>query len=100
MASSPIARGVLVLAWAASACGPRNSGSPDAVYRDARAMLKEGRLEAALAAAENGFRQEPSWRFRMLKAEALISINPSLPYEILQSTEPIPSPDLEVRRKL
>ncbi len=47
--------------------------SADSAYREAKAFLDKGELKQALAAAEQGFRKEPSWRFRLLKAEILLS---------------------------
>src|SRR5580704_8583783 len=54
-------------------CGWRSAGSPDAVYRDAHRLLRRGELKAALAQVETGLRQEPSWRFRLLKTEILLT---------------------------
>jgi CHAT domain-containing protein/Tfp pilus assembly protein PilF len=47
--------------------------SADSAYREAKAFLDKGELKPALAAADQGFRTEPSWRFRLLKAEILLS---------------------------
>src|SRR5580698_925070 len=53
-------------------CGcTRQSG--DSMYREAKTFLDKGDLKPALAAADRGFRNEPSWRFRLLKAEILLS---------------------------
>jgi CHAT domain-containing protein len=46
--------------------------SPDARYTKARLLLKEGKLDAAMREAEAGAQAEPSWRFRILKADVLI----------------------------
>ena len=54
-------------------CAWRSAGSPDAVYRDAHRLLRRGELKAALAQVETGLRQEPSWRFRLLKTEILLT---------------------------
>jgi len=54
-------------------CAWRPSDSPAAVYRDAQALLRRGQLKAALAKAESGLRAEPSWRFRLLTAEIMLT---------------------------
>ncbi len=73
MPSGPqIARGGLALILLAG-CSWRAAGSPDATYRDAERLLRRGELKEALAKAEAGLRSEPSWRFRLLKAEILLT---------------------------
>ncbi len=54
-------------------CAWRSAGSPDAIYREAHRLLHRGELKAALAQAETGLLQEPSWRFRLLKTEILLA---------------------------
>lgn len=51
----------------------RRPPSPDDLYHNAETLLRQGRLKQALAAADSGLRVEPSWRFRLLKVEALLS---------------------------
>src|SRR5215469_7390731 len=48
----------------------------DTWYRRAEALLHEGKLEAARSAAEAGYREEPSWRFRLLEIEILLRLDP------------------------
>ncbi len=45
----------------------------DSLYRDAQSLLRRGDLKTALAKAEAGLRAEPSWRFRLLKTEILLT---------------------------
>jgi CHAT domain-containing protein len=50
-------------------CG-RRSADP---YRETVALVKRGELKAALESADAGLRAEPSWRWRLLKAQILIT---------------------------
>jgi CHAT domain-containing protein/Flp pilus assembly protein TadD len=45
--------------------------SPDDRYQKGRLLLKQDRLDEAMAQAEAGLRAEGSWRFRILKADIL-----------------------------
>ena len=47
--------------------------SPDVRYREGRLLLKQGKLAEAMREADAGMRAEPSWRFRILKADILVS---------------------------
>lgn len=47
--------------------------SPDVRYKNGRLLHRQGRLKEALEEAEAGFRAEPSWRFRILKADILLA---------------------------
>jgi CHAT domain-containing protein len=59
----------LVLAFIIlAACGT----SPDVHYQKARQLMKLGNLTEAMREAEAGMRAEPSWRFRILKADILL----------------------------
>ena len=53
-----------------ASCGRQ---SPDSLYRTARNQLDHGEAKAALETAEAGLRRDASWRFRLLKAEALLA---------------------------
>lgn len=53
-----------------SACGGRQS--PDILYQQAQALYDRGKPKEALKAIEQGSGLEPSWRFRLLKAEILM----------------------------
>jgi tetratricopeptide (TPR) repeat protein len=72
-------RGVAICAVVTAGCflagcsAIRQPASPDDLYRNGEALLQQGRLEEALAAADSGLRVESSWRFRLLKIEALLS---------------------------
>jgi CHAT domain-containing protein len=46
--------------------------SPDVRYREGRLLLKQGKLAEAMREADAGMRAEPSWRFRLLKADILV----------------------------
>jgi CHAT domain-containing protein/Flp pilus assembly protein TadD len=67
-----IARGGLALILLGG-CAWRSAGSPDLAYREADRLLRRGELKAALTQAESGIRAEPSWRFRLLKAQILLT---------------------------
>jgi tetratricopeptide (TPR) repeat protein len=47
--------------------------SPDAHYQRGRLLHKQGKLTEAMREAEAGLRAEPSWRFRILKADVLLA---------------------------
>jgi CHAT domain-containing protein len=48
-------------------------GTPSEVrYQNGKRLLKEGKLDQAMNEAEAGMRTEPSWRFRILKADVLL----------------------------
>jgi CHAT domain-containing protein/Flp pilus assembly protein TadD len=65
-------RRIVLLALCLSGCARQ---TPDALYRTADTLLKKGQLPEALAAANAGLRVESSWRFRLLKADVLVSMN-------------------------
>lgn len=67
-----LARGWIGVILLLGACGWRQAG-PETVYQAAHRLLRRGELKAALAEAESGLRAEPSWRFRLLKAEILLT---------------------------
>lgn len=81
-------------------CAPHPSSSPESLYHDAKKLLKEGKLKDALATADLGFRSEPSWRFRLLKAEVLLSINPEEALKVLETGEPPDAPEVRARVQL
>jgi tetratricopeptide (TPR) repeat protein len=60
-----LAIGFLILAG----CGT----SPDVRYQNGRLLLKQGKLKEAMREADAGLRAESSWRFRILKADILLS---------------------------
>jgi CHAT domain-containing protein/Tfp pilus assembly protein PilF len=72
--------------------------SPDSIYRKSKTLLDRGEWKPALAAADEGFRREPSWRFRLLKAEILLS-NGDAPaaLEVLRAADPPESDELSAR---
>jgi CHAT domain-containing protein/Tfp pilus assembly protein PilF len=72
--------------------------SVDSIYQEAKSSLDRGELKSALAEADKGLRREPSWRFRLLKAEILLS-NGDAPtaIEVLRAADPPESADLRAR---
>ena len=71
----PRAAIVLVLASAWSIACSRFVPA-DTLYRRAEALLHNGKLEAARSDAEEGYRREPSWRFRLLEIDILLQLDP------------------------
>ena len=71
--------------------------SPEASFENAKSLLREGKLDQALAAADSGLRAEPSWRFRLLRAEILLEIDPQKAVEALDAAGTPPSPELLAR---
>jgi CHAT domain-containing protein len=70
---------------------------PDTLFRRAEQSLRRGRLEESLSAAEQGFRAEPSWRFRLLRSKVLQSISPRQAIDALDAPQPPPTPELASR---
>lgn len=95
-----LGRAAVVICLGLTGCTPRPSGSLEDLYTETKTQLKEGRLQEALASANAGFRQEPSWRFRLLKAEVLLALDPRKALEILDSTESPTSAELGARVSL
>jgi CHAT domain-containing protein/Tfp pilus assembly protein PilF len=62
------ARGLAVFSLILAACGT----PPEVRYQNGRRLLKEGKLDQAMSEAEAGMRADPSWRFRILKADVLL----------------------------
>ena len=81
-----------------ASCTRRSFPSPDVLYRDSEALLKRGDPKAALSRAEQGLEREPSWRFRLLKAEILLTAGQAL--EAGRYLESIPAPDEPQARAL
>jgi len=78
-------------------CG-RPEPSPDARYTNARRLLREGDLKVALLQAEAGLKVEPSWRFRLIKAEILLSSGKAVEaVEVLDSASPPENAELSAR---
>src|SRR5580700_8515518 len=72
--------------------------SPNSIYQKSKALFDRGELKPALAQAEEGLRREPSWRFRLLKAEILLSNgDASGATEILRSPDSPDSDELRAR---
>jgi CHAT domain-containing protein/Tfp pilus assembly protein PilF len=85
-------RRIVLLALCLSGCARQ---TPDALYRTADTLLKKGQLPEALAAANAGLRVESSWRFRLLKADVLDSMNEGgKAMETLGSAPPPAAPEM------
>jgi tetratricopeptide (TPR) repeat protein len=75
--------------------------SPDVHYRNGRLLQKQGKLAEAMREADAGLRAEPSWRFRILKADILLvraDINAAK--GLLVSTEPPTDPESLARLRM
>lgn len=62
-------RRLAVVLLVLAACGT----PPDVHYQRGRLFQKQGKLPEAMREAEAGFAAEPSWRFRILKADILLA---------------------------
>ncbi len=63
--------------------------SPDAHYQKGRLLLKQDRLDEAMREADAGMQAEPSWRFRILKADVFLARRQAKPAkELLAFPEP------------
>src|SRR5690349_1506280 len=72
--------------------------TPDSLYSTADTLLKQGKLSEALVRADDGLRKEPSWRFRLLKADVLLAMSEGKKaMETLHSAEPPALPELHAR---
>lgn len=91
-------QGLLVIAFFVLAgCGT----SPDAHYKNGRALLRQGKLPEAMREAEAGTSAEPSWRFRILKADVLLARGEGKAAKaLLASAEPPSDPQLLTRLKM
>src|SRR5258708_2249875 len=75
--------------------------SPEVHYDTARLLLKQGKLSEAMREAEAGWRAEPSWRFRILKADVLLQRGEAkAAKELLTSSEPPSDPESRARLKM
>ncbi len=84
---------VLILAG----CG----AAPDVHYRKGRTLHRQGKLAEALREADAGLRAEPSWRFRILKADILLSrADTKTAKELLASAQLPADPELLARLKM
>lgn len=80
-----------------AACGT----SPDDHYRRGRLLLKQDDKNGALREAEAGLRAEPSWRFRILKADVLLARHETKAAEDLLASADLPSdPEMLARLRM
>jgi CHAT domain-containing protein/predicted negative regulator of RcsB-dependent stress response len=69
-----------------SACARR---STDSIYQRSKNLFDRGEFQLALTEADSGFRREQSWRFRLLKAEILLSTgDPKNALDTLRGPDP------------
>jgi CHAT domain-containing protein/Tfp pilus assembly protein PilF len=74
---------------------------PDVRYQKGRSLYHEGKLAEALREADAGLRAEPSWRFRILKADILLSrADKRAAKELLASPQPPADGELLARLKM
>jgi tetratricopeptide (TPR) repeat protein len=75
--------------------------TPDALYHDARDLLRRGDPKTALVRADAGLRAEPSPRFQLLKAEILLTSG-QVPEaaRFLESLSPPEQPQLHARWRM
>jgi CHAT domain-containing protein/Tfp pilus assembly protein PilF len=93
-------RALLALAAVALAGCASNSGSPDAEYRAARALLWAEHYDQALLRADEALRRaerngDPrvTWRFRLLKAEVLLGERQAPAASAVLTTDPPAGPE-------
>src|SRR6266851_3280754 len=91
---------VLVFLLGLGGCGGYAARSPESQYRNGESPRKQEKLPEALAEADAGFRVEPSWRFRLLKAKILTFLQPQQAIEILRASDLPNSPELRARAQL
>lgn len=75
--------------------------APDVRYRKGRTLHRQGKLTEALREADAGLRAEPSWRFRILKADILLSrADTKTAKELLASAQLPADPELLARLRM
>lgn len=75
--------------------------SPDVRYQTGRSLHRQGKLAEALKEADAGLRAENSWRFRILKADILLSrADSSAALELLKSPQLPADAELLARLKM
>ena len=72
--------------------------SPDVHYRNGRLLQKQGKLTEAMREAETGLRAEPSWRFRILKADILLARSDINAAKALLASPQLPSDNESLAR--
>jgi CHAT domain-containing protein/Tfp pilus assembly protein PilF len=89
--------GWAVLSILLGGCGT----SPQEHYQNGRLLLKQSKLNDAMREAEAGLKAEPSWRFRILKADILIVRNDGKAIKETLAFAPPPSdPELLARLRM
>ena len=65
--------------------------SADTRYQNGRALLKKGKFAEAMREADAGMGAQPSWRFRILKADVLIARGEAKAVKDLLASAPPPT---------
>lgn len=80
-----------------TACGT----PPEAHYAKGRLLLKQGKPAEAMLEAEAGMKAEPSWRFRILKADVLLARGEAkAAKELLAFPQPPADPESRARQRM
>jgi CHAT domain-containing protein len=75
--------------------------SPEARYRQGRALLLNGKLDEAMAIAERGLRSDGTWPFRILKADVLLKRSDAKAARaLLASAAPPTDPEMLARLRM
>jgi CHAT domain-containing protein/Tfp pilus assembly protein PilF len=75
--------------------------SPDTHYQNGKSLLMRSKPGEAMREAEAGMRAEPSWRFRILKADILLAqFEARAAKELLASAAPPSDPELLARLRM
>jgi CHAT domain-containing protein len=93
-------RVALVLFVGLCSCAKLPTASPELLYEKTKALLRDGKLDQALATADTGFKIEPSWRFRFLRAQALLPRGPRKAIDALEAAGYPPSAELRAEFRM
>lgn len=89
--------GAAILFFLLAGCGT----SPDAHYQKGRLLLKQNKLDEAMREADAGMQAEPSWRFRILKADIFVARNDgNAAKKVLAFAEAPSDPELLARLRM
>jgi CHAT domain-containing protein len=93
-------RAILIAFLFLAACANPRMGSPDALFVKSEKLLRVGAVREALAAADAGLVKEKSWRFRLQKAKALLSLQPRQALDLLNDGDGAATPEQRARREM
>lgn len=75
--------------------------SPEVHYQKGKLLLKQDKLDEAMREAEDGMKAEPSWRFRILKADVFLARSDGKSAKEILAFGPPPSdPELLARMQM